>query len=199
MSCKPCELSKRGVSHASNTSNHTCSDTNGASTVVRSNRRVEDIDTLDATLDSYILIHNLNADGSMSTGLAKVSDILQMAGVNPQTTILENADHGIVLPAVKLAPVYIAEDGTVTKAKANSIDTIATGLVVGVPDKDNLVYQPFGFVTIEDHGLVVGGTYYLSTTVAGAIVATAPVDGKSQPLFKVIDNNTILLTDLKVV
>lgn len=75
------------------------------------------------------------------------------------------------------------------KAKADSVDTPAMGVVVEIVDTNNFIYAISGRYAVGAHGLTVGQWYYLSSATAGALVTTSPVI--SQPIL-FVESSTIV-------
>lgn len=76
-------------------------------------------------------------------------------------------------------------------AQSDSDATLAMAVVSSVVDVDNFGISAFGVTEIPSHGFTVGEEYYLSDTIAGGVTTTEP--SLSQPIFKVIDTNTIFI------
>ena len=110
-----------------------------------------------------------------------------------------NGDAGadIAIADGTVVPAYVeAFDPYETKrAQASSITTKAQFLIISLDQNvdDNYVIQSSGFYTFPDtHNYDIGKTYYLSDSAAGGVTDVEPVS-IIQPLFKVIDERTILV------
>lgn len=105
------------------------------------------------------------------------------------------SDDEIFVPERQVVPVYsVYDDGrgaiVLEKAKATAGET-ATDLAI-VANNGEVVVMKNGYYTFpRPHDYAVGKTYYLSQSVAGEVVSTRPSAGIIQPLFSVIDLNTI--------
>ena len=87
-------------------------------------------------------------------------------------------------------PIYFDTGSDLwVRAKADSISTLGTHVVVGVVDADNFLCASVGRFTVTGHGLTVGQYYYTSDTVAGNLTTTEPTI--SNPMIFVDDANTI--------
>jgi microcystin-dependent protein len=96
------------------------------------------------------------------------------------------ASHGFSV----LTPIY--HDGTIwVKAQANTSTTLGMYLVTEVTSTGTFTATKFGVSTVTAHGLVVGDYYYVSGTTAGALTATEPLFGYSNPVLYVVDANTV--------
>lgn len=96
----------------------------------------------------------------------------------------------------KVIPAYtnINEPHTINAAKADSQTTLAKYLVIGEdPNATDRVYiQSSGYYTFPSAHIYkdfIGKTFYVSDTVPGEVVSTAPAI--AQPVFLVIDATTI--------
>lgn len=101
----------------------------------------------------------------------------------------------ITVPERQIVPVFSTYDdgrGAVVleKAQAKKGET-ATELAVYADDGVVTVMKNGYFTFNRPHMYEVGQTYYLSQTKAGEVISTRPSAGIVQPLFSVIDLNTI--------
>lgn len=100
------------------------------------------------------------------------------------------------VPTRQVVPVfttYSDASGTMKleKALATSGET-ATDLVVDKDDNGVLTIMNNGYYTFpRPHGYEVGKTYYLSQAEEGEVISVRPTAGLIQPLFTVVDLNTI--------
>lgn len=78
---------------------------------------------------------------------------------------------------------------TFIKAKADSADTLALGIVVAVPDVDTFTIAIVGRYTLTAHGFTVGEFLYVDAVTAGALTTTEPAI--SQPIIYVEDANIV--------
>ena len=96
------------------------------------------------------------------------------------------ASHGFSL----LTPVYFdGSTGLWTKAIATAASTLATHIVIGVTDTNNVVLGQVGKFTITGHGYATG-YWYTSDTVAGETSQTP--GAYANLVFSVLDANTII-------
>ena len=117
-----------------------------------------------------------------------------------QNTYSVYAPTGSLTPpattALKVIPAYtdINQPYTINAAKADSSTTLAKYLVIGEdPNATDRVYiQSSGYYTFPSAHIYkdfIGKTFYVSDTVPGEVVSTAPAI--AQPVFLVIDATTI--------
>lgn len=189
--CLPCN--KGNVTAPKSEHSVGCTSTSKpVSTVTRSNRHISEVPEIAITPDSFVMVYN--PDDCNVTGLATVRELLSTPGISPNTTVLNNPGHNLGnIPVYGLLPIYFDSNNTAVRAIANDPTKIATGFAVGRIGDDQVIYQISGFLDVENHGLLVGQTYYLSNTISGGITATAPTTGTVQELFTVIDSDTLLL------
>ena len=104
-------------------------------------------------------------------------------------------DDNITIPERQIVPVYSVYNDSagaveLAKAKASTGET-ATAIAVYV-NGEEVILMNSGFYTFSrPHEYVVGKTYYLSQSTAGEVVSVKPSAGIVQPLFSVVDLNTI--------
>lgn len=170
-----------------------CPSTQNVSTVTRSNRHISDVPSVAITPDSFVMVYN--PEDQNVTGLVTVRELLSTVGINPNTTIIANPGHNLgSVPVYGLLPIYFDSNNNAVRAIANDPTKLTVGFVVGLLGDDQVVYQINGFLEVDNHGLLVGQTYYLSNTISGGITATPPTTGTVQELFTVIDGDTLLLS-----
>ena len=100
---------------------------------------------------------------------------------------VEQSTHGFDV----LDAIYFDEsDDTWYLAQANSVDTVATHIVVEDTDTDNFICASSGRWEITSHG-AAEGYHFVSTTTAGATVTTEPTSGVSNPAFHAVTANYI--------
>lgn len=104
-------------------------------------------------------------------------------------------EDNITIPDGQIVPVYSAYDdgrGAVVlqPARASRGET-ATDIAISVDDNVVTVMKNGYFTFLRPHRYEVGKTYYLSQSAAGEVISTRPSAGIVQPLFSVIDLNTI--------
>ena len=109
--------------------------------------------------------------------------IIEIGGAAGTTAEITQNSHGFV---VKDAIYH--NGSTWAKAQANSVNTLALGIVTEKTTNTFVVAQS-GRFELSSHGLTVGQWYYLSSSSAGGLVTTEPVI--SQPIVYVEDANTI--------
>jgi len=109
--------------------------------------------------------------------------IIEIGGAAGTTAEITQNSHGFV---VKDAIYH--NGSTWAKAQANSVDTLALGIVTEKTTNTFVVAQS-GRFELSSHGLTVGQWYYLSSSSAGGLVTTEPTI--SQPIVYVEDANTI--------
>lgn len=86
----------------------------------------------------------------------------------------------------------VRHDGTQwTKARADSQQTVAHGVVVEVIDTDTFILSITGRYVVEGHGLVVNSWYFLSDDTFGGITNVEP--GISQPIVFAEDADKIVV------
>lgn len=98
----------------------------------------------------------------------------------------------VELPERQVVPVFIANDSVepVQKAIARAGET-ATNLAV-LSNNGEVTLMTSGFYHFaRPHRYEVGATYYLSQTNAGEVISLKPSAGVIQPLFSVVDQQTI--------
>lgn len=121
-----------------------------------------------------------------------VNDEPTSSGLGGDTGQITETAHGFSV----LDAVYF--DGTNwLQAQANADDTVADYVVYQVDDANNFRAAKLGTVTAAAHGLTVGQHYFLSDTVAGGATLTSPA--RSNPLFQILDANTVLLSVMRPV
>nr|DAJ81778.1 MAG TPA: hypothetical protein [Caudoviricetes sp.]DAM75759.1 MAG TPA: hypothetical protein [Caudoviricetes sp.] len=104
-------------------------------------------------------------------------------------------EDNITIPERQIVPVYSTYNDTkgavvLERAKAATGET-ATDIAIDVT-KNVVTVMKNGYYTFaRPHAYEVGQTYYLSQDKAGEVVSTRPAAGIIQPLFSVIDLNTI--------
>lgn len=106
-----------------------------------------------------------------------------------------SGEENITIPDGQIVPVYSAYDdgkGTVVLQPAlASTGETATDIAIAV-DGGTVTVMKNGYYTfLRPHRYAVGKTYYLSQSEPGEVVSTRPSAGIIQPLFSVIDLNTI--------
>ena len=111
------------------------------------------------------------------------NNIVEIGGAAGTTAEITQNSHGFV---VKDAIYH--NGSTWAKAQANSVNTLALGIVTEKTTNTFVVAQS-GRFELSSHGLTVGQWYYLSSSSAGGLVTTEPVI--SQPIVYVEDANTI--------
>ena len=111
------------------------------------------------------------------------NNIVEIGGAAGTTAEITQNSHGFV---VKDAIYH--NGSTWAKAQANSVDTLALGIVTEKTTNTFVVAQS-GRFELSSHGLTVGQWYYLSSSSAGGLVTTEPTI--SQPIVYVEDANTI--------
>lgn len=99
------------------------------------------------------------------------------------------------IPTRQVVPVYTSySDATGTmkleKAKATTGET-ATDLAVANDDGVVTIMSNGYYTFSRPHSYEVGKTYYLSQTDEGEVISVRPTAGLIQPLFSVVDLNTI--------
>ena len=100
---------------------------------------------------------------------------------------VEQSTHGFDV----LDAIYFDEsDDTWYLAQANSVDTVATHIVVEDTDTDNFICASSGRWEITSHG-AAEGYHFVSTTTAGATVTTEPTSGVSNPAFHAVTDDYI--------
>lgn len=104
-------------------------------------------------------------------------------------------DAQITIPEGAIVPAYIEsfEPYSLKRAQASSQTTKARFLILSVNQNvdGGYVVQSSGYYTFtEPHQYSVGQLYYLSATTTGGVTTIAP-SPIAQPLFYVIDNQTI--------
>lgn len=98
--------------------------------------------------------------------------------------VSQNSHNFAVLDALRFnSPSWV-------KAQSNSDTTLADGVVVAVLNDNEFVIADSGFFNLTSHGLLENNWYFLSDTVPGQLVDTAPSEFV-QPLVKAFDANTI--------
>jgi hypothetical protein len=115
--------------------------------------------------------------------------------VNP-CSIINSVAHGLSLPASGILPVRW-NSATVKWVNALAVSNAESAkiFVVKIIDVDNFRIANPGVLNLPGHGLVVGETYYLSPTVAGAIVlesSLGPADCR-QRVLTVLSNDCVFL------
>ena len=91
------------------------------------------------------------------------------------------AGHGFTM----FTPIY--HDGSIwQKAQANASNTLAT-YVITEYSTNAFTATKFGVIEQPAHGLTIGEFYYVSGATAGAITATEPIFGYSNPVLYVQD------------
>ena len=111
------------------------------------------------------------------------NNIVEIGGAAGTTAEITQNSHGFV---VKDAIYH--NGSTWAKAQANSVNTLALGIVTEKTTNTFVVAQS-GRFELSSHGLTVGQWYYLSSSSAGGLVTTEPTI--SQPIVYVEDSNTI--------
>jgi hypothetical protein len=104
-------------------------------------------------------------------------------------------EDNIEVPDGQIVPVFSAYDdgrGAVVlqPAKAATGET-ATDIAIASEDGVVTVMKSGYYTFLRPHRYAVGKTYYLSQSAAGEVISTRPGAGIIQPLFSVIDLNTI--------
>lgn len=106
-----------------------------------------------------------------------------------------SGEYGINVPSGQIVPVYSTYDdgkGTIVLQKAKAaVKETATDIAISSEDGEVVVMKNGYYTFTRPHAYEVGRTYYLSQNVAGEVVSTRPSAGIIQPLFSVIDLNTI--------
>ena len=142
----------------------------------------DDLDLIGGSNSEYkawrIPLKYVNPAGSLNKVQYKVAD-----------------EDNITIPDGMIVPVYSAYDDTkgavvLQPAKASAGET-ATDIAIAVDDNVVTVMKNGYFTFLRPHRYEVGKTYYLSQTDAGETISTRPSAGIIQPLFSVIDLNTI--------
>ena len=90
--------------------------------------------------------------------------------------------------------------GPWTLARANDADTVKDAFVE-IIDADSFRAVYFGILPWAVHGLTLNTLYYLSPSVAGAVVSTKPVGVGEfiDPVLRVMDANSVRVLDQLVV
>lgn len=101
----------------------------------------------------------------------------------------------IEIPERQIVPVFSTYDDTkgavvLEKARA-SVGETATDIAIATDNGVVTVMKNGYFTFNRPHKYAVGQTYYLSQTKSGEVISTRPSAGIIQPLFSVIDLNTI--------
>jgi len=121
-----------------------------------------------------------------------VFDFSKMDSVIPGVIIVNQTAHGLAILNV------IRHNGSVwVKALANNDSTLSDPPTIVVMVSSNYfvaVSTPCQLVA-PSHGLNIGSFYYLSAVTAGATTSTPPT--RSNPIFKVIDSNTISIVSYR--
>lgn len=153
-------------------------------------------DQIDFDIPEYL---GANAGGGTST-LTKSNNTLSIGGSNVKldTFFFTKTAHGIADPGTGLIPVNF-NGANISLADANdpSDDRFIDAYVVDVPDANTLVLATGnGAFYAPGHPYTIGMQYYLSET-AGGFTTTSPT--KSQPAFKVLDANWLMIITMRPV
>lgn len=105
-------------------------------------------------------------------------------GAETFSALLQN--HGYVTNNLPKA-VYRATDGKWKKAKATSLTSLGTHIIVGIIDSNNVLLAEVGRYSLPGHGLVGGTQYSVSQTVSGNLVKSSTITSGVR--------NTILLVE----
>ena len=114
------------------------------------------------------------------------SDIIDLGG---GATVIEvaQATHGFDVGE----PIYLVAGDKWYSAKADSVSTVATHIVIEDTDAGNFICAKSGVFDIGTHGLVVDDYHWVSTATAGETVTTEPTSGISNPAFHVLSSTEI--------
>ena len=106
-------------------------------------------------------------------------------------TTATQAAHGFNQEDCPIAVYY--ESGIWKEAQASDPEMQALGVVTSVNDIDTLDVTIGGIVTISGHALDVDQYYFLDYAVPGGLVSDSPPSGISQPILRVLDEDTLLI------
>lgn len=142
----------------------------------------EDLDLIGGSNSEYkawrIPLRYINPSGSVNKVQYSVDDVTELN-----------------IPTGQVVPVYSVHDegrGAIVLEKAKAaVKQTATDIAVFTHDGQVVVMKNGYYTFNRPHMYEVGQTYYLSQSVPGEVVSTRPSAGIIQPLFSVIDLNTI--------
>ncbi len=116
------------------------------------------------------------------------TEVLVLAGQGANQLVISETAHGF---AVKDWVGQVS--GTWSKAIADGVGPLSSGVVSTVIDADNFVLTTIGALLLEAHGWSAG-ELYLDQSTAGAATSTAPTSGVSQQVSTVDSVDQIIVT-----
>jgi Major tropism determinant N-terminal domain len=135
----------------------------------------------DISTDTPTYVFHIDAAGAVTV-------LKQPSSDDRIVEVITQAAHGFA----PLAPVY--HNGTAwALARADSANTVASGIVSAVVDANNFVLTMAGMIDLTAHGLTVGHWYWLSQATAGVMTSTQPSTGIAHSLAFVPTANTVLV------
>ena len=105
--------------------------------------------------------------------------------------LVQQTNHGFTSEELPI-PVYWTPTGWM-KAKADVIETLGTAVIVEITNDNIFRVAEAGRFTIPNHGLEVECFQYVSTSTAGVFVVYEPVNGLSNLLAVIEDENTVVI------
>lgn len=157
-------------------------------TVQKALDTLDDVAAADIPVDTTNFGNNLSAaDDTVQKALDTLDDLVAGGGGGAGTTFsVSQTAHGFSV----LTPIYF-DAGIWKAAKANDMLRLATHVITEITSLDAFVAAQSGRFTVTGHGLTIETFYFVSATFAGALVATEPTTGFSNPVLFVEDANTI--------
>ena len=105
--------------------------------------------------------------------------------------IVTQTNHGFTKGELPI-PVYYLDDVWV-KARADAIETLGSCVVIHILDENTLELAESGRYPVPGHGLEVECFQYVCTSTAGTFVPYEPVNGLSNPMLFIEDENTVIV------
>jgi hypothetical protein len=129
----------------------------------------------------------MNAGGNPSGGPSPAPEIITLAGQGATQITLVELSHGLSAGDF----VGIAS-GTWSKAVADGVGPLSSGVVSTVVDDDTFVLTTVGAVRIDSHGWTEG-PLYLDQSTAGTATSSAPSSGIYQQVAIAVDDDRIIV------
>ncbi len=107
--------------------------------------------------------------------------------------------HGFTLTDNIPLPAYFDSGTGLTLSQADDADTLKAVFITKIIDANTVEIKHSGIHFAPSHGLTQGSYYFLSQTVAGDSTSFNFITGINDPVFFVIDSDTLLLLDNRAI
>jgi hypothetical protein len=115
------------------------------------------------------------------------TQLLRLAGMGDTQMVITESGHGFAVGD------WVGESsGTWSKAVADGVGVLSSGVVSTVVDANDFVLTTIGAVKIASHGWSAG-PLYLDQSTAGAATSSAPTTGISQQIAIAVDADRIIV------